>query len=118
MLVIRRGLVAATLASGLLMQACEYCLAPRSPEAERLLGDQTSLSRSPIEVRVLGMSCPKCVSNVDIQLMRVPGVKASKIDMATGIVQVELQPGATVTKAALAKAVDDSGLTVASIEGS
>ena len=63
------------------------------------------------------MSCPKCVSNVDIQLMRVPGVEKAQIDMGSGVVNVDFDPSKKVTRAALAKAVDDSGLTIASIEG-
>lgn len=113
-----RGLWAATLATGLLLQACEYCMIERSPETERLLQDQTVLTRSPVAIQVMGMSCPKCVSNVDIQLMRVPGVKRAQIDMRTGMVTVDIDPAASVTRAALAKAVDDSGLTVASMQGS
>jgi len=112
----RRGLCAAILSAGLLLQACEYCLIERSPEAERLLQDQTVLTRSPVSIQVMGMSCPKCVSNVDIQLMRVPGVNRAAIDISTGIVRVEFDPSRGITRAALAKAVDDSGLTVTSIQ--
>jgi lysyl-tRNA synthetase class 2 len=81
-------LMAALLGTGLLT-ACEYCLYPRSPEAELLLKDDTVVTTSPVKVHVLGMSCPKCVSNVDIQLMRVPGVQKAQIDMGTGIVTVD-----------------------------
>ena len=109
-------LVAALLGTGTL-PACEYCLYPRGPEAEKLLHDDTVVTTSPVKLQVLGMSCPKCVSNVDIQLMRVPGVQKAQIDMGTGIVTVDFDPSKQVTRAALAKAVDDSGLTIASIEG-
>jgi copper chaperone CopZ len=54
---------------------------------------------------------------VDIQLARIPGVKNSSIDMSTGTVAVDFDPSKNVTRGALAKAVDDSGLTLASIEG-
>ena len=110
------SLVAALLGTGLLT-ACEYCLYPRSPEAELLLKDDTVVTASPVKLHVLGMSCPKCVSNVDIQLMRVPGVEKAQIDMGSGVVTVDFDPSKKVTRAALAKAVDDSGLTIASIEG-
>ena len=109
-------LMAALLGTGLLT-ACEYCLYPRSPEAEKLLQDNTVVTTSPVKLHVLGMSCPKCVSNVDIQLMRVPGVQKAQIDMGTGIVTVDFDPSKQITRAALAKAVDDSGLTISSIEG-
>jgi copper chaperone CopZ len=74
------------------------------------------VTTSPVKLHVLGMSCPKCVSNVDIQLMRVPGVQKAAIDMGSGIVVVDFDPSKKITRAALAKAVDDSGLTIASIE--
>ena len=109
-------LMAALLGTGLLT-ACEYCLYPRSPEAELLLKDDTVVTTSPVKLHVLGMSCPKCVSNVDIQLMRVPGVQKAQIDMGSGVVTVDFDPSKKITRAALAKAVDDSGLTIASIEG-
>ena len=110
------SLVAALLGTGLL-SACEYCMVPRSPEAEALLKDDSVVTTSPVKLHVLGMSCPKCVSNVDIQLMRVSGVQKAAIDMGSGIVVVDFDPSKKVTRAALAKAVDDSGLTIASIEG-
>jgi predicted porin len=75
------------------------------------------VTTSPVKLHVLGMSCPKCVSNVDIQLMRVSGVQKAQIDMGSGIVVVDFDPSKKITRAALAKAVDDSGLTIASIEG-
>ena len=112
-----RGMRAALVLAAIVLTGCEYCMVERSPEAERLLHDQTALTQTPVKVQVLGMSCPKCVSNVDIQLMRVHGVKHAAIDMATGQVTVEIDPTAGVTRAQLARAVDDSGLTVASIEG-
>ncbi len=98
------SLVAALLGTSLLT-ACEYCLYPRSPEAELLLKDDTVVTASPVKLHVLGMSCPKCVSNVDIQLMRVPGVEKAQIDMGSGVVNVDFDPSKKITRAALAKAV-------------
>jgi copper chaperone CopZ len=111
-----RAMLAPAILLAAVLGGCEYCLVERSPEAERLLHDDTVLTRSPAQIQVMGMSCPKCVSNVDIQLMRVPGVNRAAIDMSTGIVRVEFDPSRGITRAALAKAVDDSGLTVTSIQ--
>ena len=114
----------ATLATTLcLLAACEYTqcedgtLAERTPTDLAMLKDTTPVATSPAVLHVKGMSCPKCVTNVDIQLARIPGVRKSSIDMASGIVTVDFDPAKGVTRGALAKAVDDSGLTLARIEG-
>ena len=115
-----RAAIVAALAT---LTACEYTysddcgLTQRTPTDLALLQDQTTVATSPVLLHVKGMSCPKCVTNVDIQLARIPGVKKSQIDMATGVVTVDFDPSKGVTRGALAKAVDDSGLTLASIEG-
>ena len=116
----RVGAIAATLA---LLTACEYTysddcgLVERSTTDRALLTDETAVTTSPVILNVKGMSCPKCVTNVDIQLARIPGVQKSSIDMSTGKVTVNFDPAKHVPRGALAKAVDDSGLTLASIEG-
>lgn len=117
------GRFAATLVAIAAMPACEYTysedcgLVQRSTTDDALLKDTTTVTTSPVVLQVKGMSCPKCVTNVDIQLARIPGVKKSSIDMASGKVVVDFDPTMNVTRGALAKAVDDSGLTLASIEG-
>ena len=104
------------------LAACEYNYDPecgltrRDPTNDALLHDPTAVKTSPAVLHVKGMSCPKCVTNVDIQLKRIPGVRTSSIDMSTGVVTVDFDPAKGVTRGALAKAVDDSGLTLASIE--
>jgi copper chaperone CopZ len=47
----------------------------------------------------------------------VSGVQKAQIDMGSGVVTVDFDPSKKITRAALAKAVDDSGLTINSIEG-
>lgn len=116
-------LVAACMAALGTMTACEYTysddcgLVERTPTDLAMLKDETAVTTSPVILNVKGMSCPKCVTNVDIQLARIPGVQKSSIDMSTGKVTVNFDPAKHVTRGALAKAVDDSGLTLASIEG-
>jgi copper chaperone len=89
----------------------------RTSTDRAMLQDTTPVAASPVKLLVKGMSCPKCVTNVDIQLARLPGVRTSQIDMSTGVVTVDFDPSKGLTRGALAKAVDDSGLTLASIEG-
>lgn len=116
----RAATIVAALAT---LTACEYTysddcgLTQRNATDRALLQDPTPVTVSPVKLLVKGMSCPKCVTNVDIQLARIPGVKKSQIDMSTGVVTVDFDPSKSVTRGALAKAVDDSGLTLASIEG-
>ncbi|MFM7808704.1 MAG: heavy-metal-associated domain-containing protein, partial [Planctomycetota bacterium] len=117
------GHAAAIAAALTTLTACEYTysddcgLTQRNATDAALLQDHTTVSTSPVLLHLKGMSCPKCVTNVDIQLARIPGVQKSRIDMATGVVSVDFDPSKGVTRGALAKAVDDSGLTLASIEG-
>ena len=62
-----------------------------------------------------GMSCPKCISNVDFQLVRIPGVKDVAVDMKGGLVHLTLADGRSATKADLARAVTDAGFTLTSV---
>lgn len=62
---------------------------------------------------VHGMSCPLCANNVDAQLLDIKGVKSVDVDMGSGQVKVSFEPGATVTEAQLARAIDRSGFTLA-----
>lgn len=70
------------------------------------------LTGSSATLIVHGMSCPLCANNVDKLLMTVPGVESVRVDMGTGEVKVALAPQARVTRAQLAKAVNDSGFTL------
>jgi copper chaperone CopZ len=76
---------------------------------------------SPIEAStatlvVHGMSCPLCANNVDKQLLRVPGVQTVEIDMGDGTVRVQLADEPRPSKADLARAVEQTGFTLVSID--
>jgi copper chaperone CopZ len=96
-----------------------------APKATEGLGDtdRSSDQRSPSPgavsdgavLRVLGMSCPKCVTNVELQLAKVDGVTGSQINMQSGTVTVQFAAGSRPSDAALGKAVSDAGLTLVSI---
>ena len=65
---------------------------------------------------VHGMGCPQCANNVDRQLLKVPGVESVKVDMGTGNVTVDLSPSNPPTREQLAKAIDETGFTLVSID--
>lgn len=88
--------------------------APRS--APLAMADAAApITASSATLVVHGMSCPLCVSNVDKQLLTIPGVQSANVNLKTGEVKVALADGARVTKAQLAKAVDSSGFTLVEV---
>lgn len=64
---------------------------------------------------VLGMSCPKCISNIDLQLARIAYVSNIQVDMQHGTVAFTVAEGGQVDRAALAEAVADAGFTLAGV---
>ncbi len=60
---------------------------------------------------VSGLACPKCASNIDVQLSRIPGVRVRSVDMKHGLVRVEFERAPHPTSQQLARAVEDAGLT-------
>jgi copper chaperone CopZ len=61
------------------------------------------------------MSCPKCISNVDLQLKRIDGVGEPKVDMKNGVVAITVREGAAPSRAAVASAIGDAGFTLVEI---
>lgn len=64
---------------------------------------------------VSGLSCPLCASNVDQQLLRLPGVQGVSVDLAAGRIGVSLQEPRP-SPAELTRAIDQSGFTLERIE--
>jgi copper chaperone CopZ len=64
---------------------------------------------------VLGMSCPKCISNIDLQMVRIAYVSNIQVDMQHGTVSFMVAEGGQVDRAALAEAVADAGFTLAGV---
>jgi copper chaperone CopZ len=62
------------------------------------------------------MSCPLCATNIDKQLLQVPGVRKVSVDLGSGKVVVDLKERPKPSRAALAKAIRDSGFTMTRIE--
>jgi copper chaperone CopZ len=64
---------------------------------------------------VFGMSCPKCISNVDLQLAKITGVAHPKVDMKHGIVTIEVIGPEQPSREALFRAIGDAGFTLREI---
>ncbi|MEY2807274.1 MAG: Heavy-metal-associated domain [Planctomycetota bacterium] len=64
---------------------------------------------------VLGMSCPKCISNVDLQLARIEGIRDAKVDMRHGLVTFVVPGPAEPSRAAVSRAILDAGFTLREI---
>jgi copper chaperone CopZ len=94
------------------LSACQS--APRSSPA--IVGPST-LTAGNYRLIVHGMSCPKCISNVELQLTRITGVTRPVVDMKNGIVSIEVTDGANPSKDTIANAIADSGFTLVEIRG-
>lgn len=112
----RRGLFAASLlVVPLLFASCAST--PTAPPGDR--GDSTAERPAPAADTVVlvahGMACPKCVTNADLQLMKLEGVRSVAIDMKQGFITVGVDPAHRPSREAYAKAIDDAGLTLVSV---
>jgi P-type Cu+ transporter len=68
-----------------------------------------------VDLAVSGIHCAACVSRVEGGLLRVPGVTAASVNLATGEARVLLDPSAA-SLADLVAAVEGAGYSVASQE--
>ena len=78
--------------------------------------DPTLIKASSLALHIRGMSCPKCVTNAEIQLERLPGVSGAMLDMGGGTFRIKVKPGAPVTRGDLARAIWVAGFTLVEIE--
>lgn len=85
---------------------------PAAVAGPELLGDGR------YQLVVHGMSCPKCISNVEMQLARIKGIVHPAIDMKHGFVRIDVEGGANPSKNLIASAIADSGFTLVEIRGS
>jgi copper chaperone CopZ len=108
------GAVALTLAA--LPAGCASTqTAPSDRDASfAAVGDGT-LAPGRYDLVVRGMSCPKCISNVDLQLKRIDGVGEPKVDMKNGVVAITVRDGSAPSRAAVATAISDAGFTLTEI---
>ena len=110
------ALSAATLSIVALSAGCESTqTAPSDRDASlAAIGDGT-LAPGRYDLVVRGMSCPKCISNVDLQLARIDGVVDPKVDMKHGVVAITVREGAAPSRASVATAISDAGFTLTEI---
>jgi Cu+-exporting ATPase len=67
----------------------------------------TTTPANSLNLQISGMTCASCVSRVEKALLKVPGVTAATVNLATEQATVQAQPGVAV--AALLGAVDKAG---------
>lgn len=96
--------------------ACQPGLATQRPTTS-IVGPET-LPDGNYTLVVHGMSCPKCISNVEMQLARIKGIVHPAIDMKHGFVRIDVEGGANPSKNLIASAIADSGFTLVEIRGS
>ena len=66
-------------------------------------------------LRVDGLGCPMCAESISILMDNIDAVQDSRVDLSTGTVYVDLDPGVGVSAAQLRGAIDDGGFTFRSI---
>ena len=66
------------------------------------------------KLQVTGMTCASCVARVEKALMKVPGVSAASVNLATE--QATVQALSTVPVAALKAAVQQAGYSAEEVE--
>ncbi len=121
----RRPALAAVLGvsiSGLTLFAtgCESTPTADEPRAGAMA--DSDLSDEPIEgeqatLTVYGLSCPKCATNIDRQLMSVPGVSDVSTGLSAGRVVVTFASDAEApSRRQLGEAVRNSGFTLRGID--
>jgi len=93
------------------MGACASSPTSSQPSSALVTASPEPLTQSGAVIEVAGLACPKCASNVDVQLSRIAGVHVENIDMKHGLVQVRFDSDPHPSPARLARAVEDSGLT-------
>lgn len=106
----------ATVASiSLLLASCAATPAAPPDTAGDTLVDRPEPTAETVVLVAHGMACPKCVSNADLQLMKIAGVRSVAIDMKHGFVTVSIDPSHPPTRDDYARAIDAAGLTLVSV---
>lgn len=65
-----------------------------------------------VNMYVNGLACPLCTNNLDKALRSVAGVNNVDVDLGTGEVVVHVAGEPAVTRAELARVVEESGFTL------
>lgn len=80
------------------------------------LKSKNSLKAAQAELVVNGLGCPQCASNVDVQLMRLPGVKKADVDLSRGVVTIAMAGERRPSPFQIREAVLDAGFTLVRIQ--
>lgn len=64
------------------------------------------------KIEVAGLACPFCAYGIEKKLDTIDGVQHLETNIEAGTVTVTMKDGATLEKAAAAKAVKDAGFTL------
>lgn len=64
---------------------------------------------------VIGLGCPQCASNIDLQLAAVRGVGKVEVDLSQGLVVVDFDAEPHPSRRDLATAVHESGFSILAI---
>ncbi len=83
--------------------------------APAAIAGPTSLADGRYTLVVHGMSCPKCISNVEMQLTRIQGITHPTVDMKNGFVRIDVHSDNAPSKTVIANAIEDSGFTLVEI---
>ncbi len=77
-------------------------------------GINAALAGSVHKLKVDGLACPYCSYGIEKQLSGLAGVKSVRVSVGTGTVTVIMKDGATLSRAAAARAVANAGFTMRS----
>lgn len=113
---IRMALPLCLLSSALSLLALTGCGSTQAVNANPgATAADAPIAASSATLIVHGMSCPLCASNVDQQLMEIPGVTGALVDMGSGEVKVAFAKDARVTRKQIEDAVYKSGFTLTEV---
>ena len=76
----------------------------------------TFASINEVRVYVDGLACPFCTFGIEKSLKKVPGIVSLETTIRTGLVRIQMEPGASLDPAALNEAVKKAGFTPSRIE--
>jgi copper chaperone CopZ len=79
-------------------------------------GSAPDAQRNTAILWVHGMACPQCANNVDLQLLKVPGVEGVKVDMGSGMVFATLSESNPPSQEQLSRAIERTGFTLKRIQ--
>ena len=101
-------------AAALALAGCQKSHSMSSSQ-EPALGEASTVAHT-ATLWVKGMACPQCAYNVDLQLLKVPGVESVKVEMNSGRVLATLSPTSPPTSEQLAEAIKNTGFTLVRID--